>query len=54
MKDKYILVVGDDILDSGTRELVTKTYNKFIQSYIEDPRPSKMPSIWKCIKEPKQ
>lgn len=53
-KDKCILVVGDDIKISGSNEFIMQQYGSYLQTYIQDKRPSKLPSIWKCIKEPKQ
>jgi hypothetical protein len=54
-KDKCILVVGDDVVNSGTSEYLEFAYQECLQIYYDSSmKPSKKPSIWKCIKEPKQ
>jgi len=54
-KDKCILVVGDDVVTNGTKEAMEDVYKIKLETYIKSGKmPSKYPSIWQCIKEPKQ
>jgi hypothetical protein len=55
MEGKCILVVGDDVITSGTEQAMVDIYLIKLEAYNKSGHlPSKMPSIWKCIKEPKQ
>lgn len=49
--ERYIVAIGDNIVANGTKEQMLAKYNEALKKY--DGRWTIKPSLWKCIKEPK-
>lgn len=50
--EKYILIIGDEVIGSGSERELTPLYEALVKVYERDKRPSKKPSLFKLVKTP--
>ena len=48
--EKYILIIGDEVIGSGSERELTPLYEAQVKVYERDKRPSKKPSLFKLVK----
>ena len=48
--EKYILIIGDEVIGSGSERELTPLYEALVKVYERDKRPSKKPSLFKLVK----
>lgn len=50
---KYLLTIGDDVIDSGSKSELLPKYNNALKTYEQSNfRPSKQPLLWVLEEKP--